>query len=259
MFDQLLERWRGNAPNPPFSGLLEPKEGCPLIRLEGISKIFREGEVSTPALDDVSLDIEKGEFVCVAGPSGCGKSTLLHTLGMLESPSSGRYLLNGQPVTGFKPAELAWLRNHAVGFIFQNFNLIGDLTVQENIETPLSYLRVPTAERSERVGEVLGRLGIERFARRYPSQLTGGEQQRVAVARALVTKPLIVMADEPTGNLDSHNGEIVMGLLDEIHRLGGTVFLVTHHPDYARRAQKTIHLFDGRVIDPENAPEGYSN
>ena len=259
MLSRLFERWRGAGPDPAFSELLEPRDGRPLIRLGGITKTFQDGDVATRALDDISLDIEKGDFVCVAGPSGCGKSTLLHTLGLLESPTQGRYELNGQPVTQFKAAALAWIRNRAVGFIFQNFNLIGDLTVQENVETPLSYLKIPAAERRERTADILARLEIERFARRYPSQLTGGEQQRVAVARALVTRPLIVMADEPTGNLDSNNGEVVMGLLEEIHREGGTLFLVTHNPEYAHRAHRTVHMFDGRIIDPENPPEGYSN
>ncbi|HSR70119.1 MAG TPA: ABC transporter ATP-binding protein [Acidobacteriota bacterium] len=228
---------------------LRARADTPLISLEGISKVFvsGNGEVRTQALCEVDLQIERGEFVTVAGPSGCGKSTLLHIIGLLETPSTGTYTLNGTPVAGLKPQQMAYIRNKCVGFIFQNFNLIGDLTVYENVETPLTYLKMPAEQRRQRVMDALSKVGMNSYARRYPSQITGGEQQRVGVARAVVADPLILLADEPTGNLDSKNGEAVMSLLQDLHAKGATLFLVTHNPDYARRSQRTVKLFDGET------------
>ncbi len=224
-------------------------EGVPLVELRGLTKKFLGDGVETRALSNVRLIIRHGEFVTVAGPSGCGKSTLLHIIGLLESPTSGSYLLNGVPVADLKQAELAWIRNKVVGFIFQNFNLIGDLSVLENVEVPLSYIGVPAAPRRERAMEALQQVNMEKFIKRYPGQLTGGEQQRVAVARAVVNEPMIIMADEPTGNLDSKNGEAVMELLQQLHANGSTLFLVTHNPEYALRSERSVDLFDGRIVD----------
>ncbi len=221
----------------------------PLIRLQGLKKIFYTDEVETHALSDVHLDIQKGEFVAIAGPSGCGKSTLLSILGLLDSPSEGHYTLNGQNVESLGLAERSRLRNREIGFIFQAFNLIGDLTVYENVELPLTYRGLPAAERKRRVMESLERVKMAHRAKHYPSQLSGGQQQRVAVARALGGHPLMLLADEPTGNLDSHNGEAVMGLLGELHKSGSTICMVTHDPRYAAVADRTVHLFDGRVVD----------
>jgi len=220
-----------------------------LIRLEGVSKVFYTDELETHALAGVHLDINSGEYISIAGPSGCGKSTLLSLLGLLDSPTEGSYLLNGKPVQSLNHSERARIRNREIGFIFQSFNLIGDLTVFENVELPLTYRGMRSAERSTRVHEALERVGMDHRARHLPSQLSGGQQQRVAVARALVGRPLILLADEPTGNLDSRNGEAVMELMSEIHRDGATVCIVTHDPRYARHAERSIQLFDGRVVE----------
>src|SRR2546426_3322296 len=220
-----------------------------LIHLESLSKVFTTDEVETHALAGIHLEIERGEFVSISGPSGCGKSTLLAILGLLDSPSEGRYVLNGNPVEQLRPAERARIRNREIGFIFQAFNLIGDLTVSENVELPLTYRHVPGAERRKMVREALEKVGMAHRQKHYPSQLSGGQQQRVAVARALVGEPSILLADEPTGNLDSRNGDAVMELMRDLHRNGSTICMVTHDPRFARHADRTIHLFDGRVVD----------
>jgi putative ABC transport system ATP-binding protein len=220
-----------------------------LIHLESVTKVFVTDEVETHALAGVHLDISKGEYLSIAGPSGCGKSTLLAILGLLDSPSEGAYTLNGKAVQGLKLSERARIRNREIGFIFQAFNLIGDLTVYENVELPLTYRGMPSAERKKRVHEALERVGMSHRVKHYPSQLSGGQQQRVAVARALGGDPSILLADEPTGNLDSANGEQVMDLLRELHRSGSTICIVTHDPRYARYADRSIHLFDGRVVE----------
>ncbi len=220
-----------------------------LIHLEGVTKVFVTDEVETHALAGIHLDIQKGEYLSIAGPSGCGKSTLLAILGLLDSPSDGTYILNGKPVQNLKLSERERIRNREIGFIFQAFNLIGDLTVYENVELPLTYRGMPSAERKKRVHEALERVGMSHRVKHYPSQLSGGQQQRVAVARALAGDPSILLADEPTGNLDSANGEAVMDLLRELHRGGATICMVTHDPRYARYADRNIHLFDGRVVE----------
>jgi putative ABC transport system ATP-binding protein len=220
----------------------------PLLKLDGVSKIFLTDEVETHALSGVHLEIREGEYVAIAGPSGCGKSTLLAILGLLDTPSEGQYLLHGKPVTDLTAAERAKVRNREIGFIFQSFNLIGDLTVYENVELPLVYRGMPSSERKERVAQALERVAMAHRTKHYPSQLSGGQQQRVAVARALVGKPAILLADEPTGKLDSQNGEAVMGLLRELHRDGSTICMVTHDTRFARHAERTVHLFDGRVV-----------
>jgi putative ABC transport system ATP-binding protein len=220
-----------------------------LIHLESVTKVFVTDEVETHALAGVHLDIKKGEYLSIAGPSGCGKSTLLAILGLLDSPSDGAYTLNGKPVQGLKLSERARIRNREIGFIFQAFNLIGDLTVYENVELPLTYRGMPSSERKKRVHEALERVGMSHRVKHYPSQLSGGQQQRVAVARALGGDPSILLADEPTGNLDSANGEQVMDLLRDLHRAGSTICIVTHDPRYARYADRSIHLFDGRVVE----------
>jgi putative ABC transport system ATP-binding protein len=220
-----------------------------MIFLEGVTKVFVTDDVETHALAGIHLDIKKGEYLSIAGPSGCGKSTLLAILGLLDSPSDGTYILNGKPVQGLKLSERARIRNREIGFIFQAFNLIGDLTVYENVELPLTYRGMPGAERKKRVHEALERVGMSHRVKHYPSQLSGGQQQRVAVARALGGDPSILLADEPTGNLDSANGEAVMDLLRELHRGGATICMVTHDPRYARYADRNIHLFDGRVVE----------
>ncbi|HUA85554.1 MAG TPA: ABC transporter ATP-binding protein [Bryobacteraceae bacterium] len=220
-----------------------------LIHLEGVTKVFTTDEVETHALAGIHLDIAKGEYLSIAGPSGCGKSTLLAILGLLDSPSGGTYILNSKPVQNLKLSERARIRNREIGFIFQAFNLIGDLTVYENVELPLTYRGMPSAERKKRVHEALERVGMSHRVKHYPSQLSGGQQQRVAVARALAGDPSILLADEPTGNLDSANGEAVMDLLRELHRGGATICMVTHDPRYARYADRNIHLFDGRVVE----------
>ena len=222
-----------------------------LIHLDGVSKVFYTEEVETHALNNVHLQVMPGEYVAIAGPSGGGKTTLLSILGLLDSPTSGTYLLNGKPVSGLTATERARIRNREIGFIFQAFNLIGDLTVYENVELPLTYRGIGSAERRERVMEALERVGMTHRVNHYPSQLSGGQQQRVAVARAIAGKPLILLADEPTGNLDSTNGEAVMGLLQELHRDGATICMVTHDPRYAQHAERSIHLFDGQVLRDE--------
>jgi putative ABC transport system ATP-binding protein len=223
--------------------------GDHLIRLEGVTKVFVTDEVETHALAGIHMEIKKGEYVAIAGPSGCGKSTLLAILGLLDSPTDGAYVLKGQPVEKLKLSERARIRNREIGFIFQAFNLIGDLTVYENVELPLTYRGMGSAERKKRVHEALERVGMSHRVKHYPSQLSGGQQQRVAVARALVGEPAILLADEPTGNLDSANGEAVMELLRELHRSGATICMVTHDPRYARHADRSIHLFDGRIVE----------
>src|SRR5713101_7496646 len=220
-----------------------------LIRLEGVKKVFFTDEVETHALAGIHLEMRKGEYVSIAGPSGCGKSTLLSILGLLDSPTEGSYTLNGKPVQNLKLGERARIRNREIGFIFQAFNLIGDLTVYENVELPLTYRGMAGAERKKRVHQALERVGKSHRVKHYPSQLSGGQQQRVAVARALAGDPSILLADEPTGNLDSANGEAVMDLLRELHRGGSTICMVTHDPRYARCADRNIHLFDGRVVE----------
>jgi putative ABC transport system ATP-binding protein len=221
----------------------------PLIHLDGVKKVFVTDEVETHALAGIHIDIRRGEYVSISGPSGCGKSTLLAILGLLDSPSSGLYILNGKPVQSLKLAERARIRNREIGFIFQAFNLIGDLNVYENVELPLTYRGMGSAERKKKVHEALERVGMSHRIKHYPSQLSGGQQQRVAVARALAGDPAILLADEPTGNLDSQNGEQVMDLLRELHRGGATICMVTHDPRYARYADRSIHLFDGRVVE----------
>lgn len=220
-----------------------------LIHLSGVNKVFTTDEVETHALAGIELDIQRGEYVSISGPSGCGKSTLLAILGLLDTPSTGEYTLNGTQVEKMKLSERARVRNREIGFIFQAFNLIGDLTVYENVELPLTYRSMPSAERKTRVKDSLERVGMAHRMKHYPSQLSGGQQQRVAVARALAGQPSILLADEPTGNLDSANGEQVMDLLSELHREGATVCMVTHDPRYARCADRSITLFDGRVVE----------
>ncbi len=225
------------------------ENGQSLIHLDGVTKVFVTDEVETHALAGIHIEIKKGEYVSIAGPSGCGKSTLLAILGLLDSPTDGTYVLNGKPVQNLKLSERARIRNREIGFIFQAFNLIGDLTVYENVELPLTYRGMPGAERKKRVHEALERVGMGHRVKHYPSQLSGGQQQRVAVARALAGDPAILLADEPTGNLDSTNGEAVMDLLRELHRGGATICIVTHDPRYARYADRGIRLFDGRIVE----------
>jgi putative ABC transport system ATP-binding protein len=220
-----------------------------LIQLEDIKKVFLTDEVETHALSGIHLDIQKGEYVSIAGPSGCGKSTLLAILGLLDSPTEGSYTLNGHAVANLGLAERARIRNREVGFIFQSFNLIGDLTVFENVELPLTYRGMTADERKKAAQAALDKVGMSHRMKHYPSQLSGGQQQRVAVARALGGKPSILLADEPTGNLDSKNGEAVMQLLRDLHREGATICMVTHDPRFARHADRTIHLFDGRIVE----------
>jgi len=228
-------------------------EEMALITLEGLSKVFYTEEVETHALSNITMGIKTGEFVSIAGPSGCGKTTLLSILGLLDSPTAGKYLLDNEPVENLSASQRAKIRNQAIGFIFQAFNLIGDLTVYENVELPLTYRGMPGSERKERVQAALERVGMAHRMRHYPSQLSGGQQQRVAVARAIVGKPLILLADEPTGNLDSKNGNAVMGLLKELHTDGATICMVTHDPRYAHMADRSIHLFDGQVVSEDDA------
>ncbi len=221
----------------------------PLIKLDAIKKVFFTDEVETHALAGIHLEIHPGQYVCIAGPSGCGKSTLLSIIGLLDTPTEGKYTLNNQPVENLTLSERARIRNREVGFIFQSFNLIGDLTVFENVELPLTYRGMNTAERKQRVNEALEKVGMAHRVQHYPSQLSGGQQQRVAVARALGGKPSILLADEPTGNLDSKNGEAVMDLLRDLHREGATICMVTHDPRFARHAERQVHLFDGRIVE----------
>ena len=220
----------------------------PLIRLEGIQKVFYTDEVETHALSEVHLEVQRGEYVAIAGPSGCGKTTLLSLLGLLDTPTGGEYWLDGKPVAQLSPADRARIRNLEIGFIFQAFNLIGDLTVYENVELPLTYRGMAPAERKQRVMSALEKVGMSHRVKHYPAQLSGGQQQRVAVARAVAGEPLILLADEPTGNLDSTNGEAVMHLLQELHRGGATICMVTHDSRYERHADRAIHLFDGRMV-----------
>lgn len=220
-----------------------------LIKLDGVTKVFVTDEVETHALAGIHLDIHRGEYVSIAGPSGCGKSTLLAILGLLDTPSDGLYTLNKQPVANLRMQERARIRNREIGFIFQAFNLIGDLNVYENVELPLTYRGMPSSERKKAVMEALEKVGMSHRVKHYPSQLSGGQQQRVAVARALAGNPSVLLADEPTGNLDSVNGEAVMGLLKELHRNGATICMVTHDPRYASFADRTIHMFDGRIVE----------
>src|SRR5512138_1892697 len=223
--------------------------GQPVIRLDGVTKVFFTDEVETHALSGVHLQIQHGEFISIAGPSGCGKSTLLSILGLLDTPTAGNYWLNGKPAEKLKLSERARIRNREIGFIFQSFNLIGDLSVYENVELPLTYRGMPAAERKKRVQESLEKVGMAHRMQHFPSQLSGGQQQRVAVARGLGGDPAILLADEPTGNLDSVNGQAVMDLLAELHKQGTTICMVTHDPRYADFADRTIHLFDGRVVE----------
>jgi putative ABC transport system ATP-binding protein len=226
----------------------------PLIRLENVKRVFYTDEVETHALLGINLDINEGDYLSISGPSGCGKSTLLSILGLLDTPSEGNYLLKGKPVQDLKLLERARVRNQEVGFIFQSFNLIGDLTVEENVELPLTYRDLSAKERKERVAQALERVGMSHRPKHLPSQLSGGQQQRVAVARAVAGKPSLILADEPTGNLDSSNGEAVMNLLRELHEAGTTVCVVTHDPRYAHHAQRTLHLFDGKVAEQAHDP-----
>lgn len=226
-----------------------------LIRLEDVKKVFYADEIETHALSGVHLEIRRGEFLSIEGPSGCGKSTLLAILGLLDTPTEGRYELSGRQVSGLTARERARIRNREIGFIFQAFNLIGDLNVFENVELPLTYRDMGARDRKEKVMAALERVGMAHRTRHYPAQLSGGQQQRVAVARALGGEPQILLADEPTGNLDSKNGEAVMELLHELHSTGSTICMVTHDPRYARTAERSIHLFDGQVVE-ETVGEG---
>ncbi|HET9220033.1 MAG TPA: ABC transporter ATP-binding protein [Terriglobia bacterium] len=223
-----------------------------VIKLDGLTKVFLTDEVETHALSGIHLEIGRGDYISIAGPSGCGKSTLLSILGLLDSPSDGGYLLNGRPVQELTHSERARVRNREIGFIFQAFNLIGDLTVYENVELPLTYRGMPSSERKSRVHEALEKVEMAHRMKHYPSQLSGGQQQRVAVARALGGQPSILLADEPTGNLDSRNGGAVMDLLKELHQEGATICMVTHDPRYASYADRTIHLFDGRIVEEKS-------
>jgi len=224
-----------------------------LIHLESVNKVFITDDVETHALSNISFDVNRGDYISIAGPSGCGKSTLLAILGLLDAPSDGTYVLNGRPVERLKMSERARIRNREIGFIFQAFNLIGDLTVYENVELPLTYRGMPNAERRKRTREALERVGMSHRIKHYPSQLSGGQQQRVAVARALAGEPSILLADEPTGNLDSANGQAVMDLLKELHQNGATICMVTHDQRYAAHADRSVHLFDGKVVESNTA------
>ena len=227
--------------------------GSALISMRGVGKVFYTDDVETHALADVHFEIRKGEYVAISGPSGCGKTTLLSILGLLDSPSDGEYLLAGESVARLAPAERARVRNRQIGFIFQAFNLIGDLNVFDNVELPLTYRDTSASERRDRVAAALDRVGMSHRAKHFPAQLSGGQQQRVAVARAVVGDPAILLADEPTGNLDSKNGEAVMDLLRELHQNGSTVCMVTHDSRYAQHADREVALFDGRVVDSVTA------
>jgi putative ABC transport system ATP-binding protein len=223
--------------------------GEPLIKMQSLKKIFFTEEVETHALVGIHLEIHKGEFVAIGGPSGCGKSTLLSIMGLLDSPTEGEYFLSTRPVASLSVTERTRLRNREIGFIFQSYNLIGDLTVYENVELPLTYRSMPGPERKERVQEALEKVDMAHRMKHYPAQLSGGQQQRVAVARSLVGDPSILLADEPTGNLDSRNGKAVMKLLGDLHQSGATICMVTHDPRYAQHADHTVHLFDGQIVD----------
>ncbi len=227
-----------------------------VIHLQGISKVFETEEVRTHALSDIDLSIDRGDYVAISGPSGCGKSTLLSIIGLLDTASTGDYRLNGEPVTGLSAKARAHARNRQIGFIFQSFNLLGDLSVEENVELPLTYRGMSTAERKQHVAQALARVGMTARARHYPAQLSGGQQQRVAVARAVAGDPAILLADEPTGNLDSKNGEAVMALLDVLHQGGATICIVSHDPRFAEHAGRIVHLLDGRMVDGSFGPAG---
>jgi putative ABC transport system ATP-binding protein len=235
------------SPNPQTSS--RKNGSTPLIRLDAVTKVFLTDEVETHALSGIHLDIRDGEYISIAGPSGCGKSTLLSILGLLDTPSNGSYALKGGEVANLSFADRARIRNREIGFIFQSFNLIGDLTVFENVELPLTYRGMGAGDRKTLVTQALDRVGMAHRAKHLPSQLSGGQQQRVAVARALAGKPAILLADEPTGNLDSRNGEAVMNLLKELHAGGATICMVTHDERFAKHADRTVHLFDGRVVE----------
>jgi putative ABC transport system ATP-binding protein len=226
-----------------------PEANEAMIKLDGVNKVFYTDEVETHALSDIRLEIKGGEYLAIAGPSGCGKSTLLSLIGLLDSPTSGEYSIKNEPVARLSSSDRCRIRNREIGFIFQAFNLIGDLTVSENVELPLTYRGMGSAERKERVQKALDRVEMAHRMKHYPAQLSGGQQQRVAVARALVGSPAILLADEPTGNLDSKNGEAVMELLRELHGGGATVCMVTHDERYAHHAERTVHLFDGRIVE----------
>ena len=235
------------SPNPQTSS--RKNGSTPLIHLDAVTKVFLTDEVETHALSGIHLDIRDGEYVSIAGPSGCGKSTLLSILGLLDTPSNGSYALKGGEVANLSFADRARIRNREIGFIFQSFNLIGDLTVFENVELPLTYRGMGAGDRKTLVTQALDRVGMAHRAKHLPSQRSGGQQQRVAVARALAGKPAILLADEPTGNLDSRNGEAVMNLLKELHAGGATICMVTHDERFAQHADRTVHLFDGRVVE----------
>lgn len=224
-----------------------------MIRLKNIRKVFRTGDVETVAIADVSLDVKTGEFVAVMGPSGCGKTTLLNIMGLLDSPTNGKYQLDGSEVSHLKESQLTKLRKGQIGFVFQNFNLIDELSVYENVELPLTYLGVPKKERKKRVEDLLRHMSISHRANHYPQQLSGGQQQRVAIARALVIRPKLILADEPTGNLDSKNGAAVMQLLTELNESGTTIVMVTHSERDAGYAQRIIKLLDGTIVDSYSA------
>ena len=245
------------APTPAFGSSSALATAAPLIRLEGVKKVFLTDEVETHALSEIHLEVERGEYLAIAGPSGCGKTTLLSILGLLDTPSDGEYRLAGEAVSGLSAADRARVRNRQIGFIFQAFNLIGDLTVYENVELPLTYrtgdAALDGAERRRRVMDALERVGMAHRTKHYPAQLSGGQQQRVAVARAVVGDPAILLADEPTGNLDSKNGHAVMQLLHELHAGGATIAMVTHDTAFARDATRTISLFDGRIVEETSA------
>jgi putative ABC transport system ATP-binding protein len=239
--------WRRTRPEASEAAAVE---GMPLIRLEGVTKIFKgDADEETRALSDVTVDINRGEYISVSGPSGCGKSTFLSILGLLETPTHGRYWLNGRAVSQLTPAERARVRSLEVGLIFQSFNLIGDMSVYENVEYPLTLRSSSPAERRDRVHAALERVGLLTRAKQRPGQLSGGHQQLVAIARAIAGRPPILLADEPTGNLDSKTGEALMQMLAELHADGATVCLATHNPSYIAMTQRKIYLFDGRIVD----------
>jgi len=230
-----------------------------LIRLDDVNKVFLTDDLETHALTSISLEVRRGEYLAIGGPSGCGKSTLLSILGLLDTPTSGRYLLAGHEIETLAPAERARIRNREIGFIFQAFNLIGDLTVAENVDLPLTYRKLGAADRKQRVESALERVGMLHRSKHFPAQLSGGQQQRVAVARALAGEPAILLADEPTGNLDSKNGNAVMDLLGELHAAGSTICMVTHDPRFARYADRAVHLFDGRIVEETHSRDAEEN
>ena len=242
------------APGTSPSSASGAHRGVPLIALRGVSKVFVNDEMETHALADIHLEVREGEYLSIEGPSGSGKTTLLSILGLLDAPAAGQYLFDGDPVERLTAAERARIRNARIGFIFQSFNLIGDLTVYENVELPLTYRDLAPAERRAKVERALERVGMTHRRAHFPSQLSGGQQQRVAVARAVAGEPRVLLADEPTGNLDSKNGDAVMALLQELHEGGATLCMVTHNPEYARHATRTIHLFDGRIVEERTRP-----